>query len=398
LDYLVKKYRIASFGIAAINILLLPGIAFLYNKTLGEILRIEGFSILFTLGFLYVLFYNFKLKRFDYDNLEHPYRFFLIFFISFALSMVFPLIDEKGWVFLSIAIAISLFSNSFIGLYCLSGLTFFTILLSNSGNAVTFFVYFLSAFIGIILFSDIDQNFSVGHSIFISSLYLFILESFGFVMLENKDLTAESFIMPIVNIMINAIVLFGFLKSFNALVVNKYRNRFLILNDQEYFLIRNMKEKSKKDYLRSIHSAYLSERIAKAVGCNVDVCKNLAYYHRINKAFNLSNEGCKKLFIENQFPPEAIIALTDFLKRDSNLESKESCIVYLADRLISDIQAILDNNKSSKEKTDYVSVINKLFEDETVKKTLSESLLSLRDIKIAREIMLKEKLYYDFLR
>ena len=396
MDYLKKKYRVVQISVALMNLIVIPLASFLYGRTIGEILEISGFAVFFTLGFLYFYNYLFHKKDFSYGNFEHPYRFLTAYSVSLVFTLLFPLVDREAWVFLCIAISVSLLSNSLLGIYVMSGFIFFSILLSGNLSAETFFVYFFGGFTGIILFNDIDENFKVTPSIITSSLVMFILECYGFVLNENRILSAESFIMPVVNIAINAIVLFWFLKFFNDIIVNKYRLKYLEINDQEYHLIKEMKERSKTEYFRSIHSAYLAERIATAVGCDVDVCKNLAYYHRLNKAFNLNQKQCKNIFIDNNFPEKAIDTLTDYFNKESSLSSKEAGIVYLADSLIASIQYFVSKDKGGK--IDYIGLINDLFDDESVKKSLKNSDLSMRDMRVAKEIMIKEKLYYDFLR
>ncbi len=378
-----------------ITVLFLIFFGLIYDLTQGVIIRNGVFSILFSLGLLYFYHYSYHLNRLDYDNKEHPYRFLIVYAACLVLSLLFPIVDKTAWVFLFIGVSLSLFSNAIIAMYSVTGLLVFSCILCD-GNLVTFVVYIFASFIGILVFQDIDQNFKVKSSIFISEMFLFLLEISGFVLLENEKLSAEQFVMPIVNIAINALALFLILKYFNQRMANRYRDKYLELNDQEYRALIALKKISPKEYFRSIHTAYLTERMANAIGCNVNVAKNLAYYHRIKTVFKFDENKCEEFVLDNNFPPEAAQCLLDFFDKSKPLVSKESCIVYLSDKFILALMSAFSKDKNIK--IDYEELINTLLEKNFMHETLSESDLTQKDFRLIKEIILKETLYYDFLR
>lgn len=390
-----KSFIITKILIVFSTITFIPLFSFIYNKPFGEIIRNGVFAVVFAMGFLYFYQYSYLTEKLDYDNKEHPYRLLFAYLVSFLFSLLFPLIDKRAWFFLCMAVAIALFSNAILAFYLVSGLILTSVILAGS-DEVTVFVYFFTSFIGVLLFQDIDKSFKVSSSIFISELSLIVLEIAGFLLIQNEQLSAEEFVMPIVNVAINAIALFFSLKYFNVYIANRYRNKFLELNDQEYKALIELKEISVDEYFRSIHTAYLTERMAHAIGCDVDVAKNLAYYHRIKKVFNYSEEDCVNFVNENEFPPKAKDSLLTFLDKNSPLVSKESCIVYISDKFISLLMNIFKQDK--KALVDYEEVINALFEKNFLVTTLAESDLTQKDYRAIKNILLKETLYYDFLR
>ncbi|MCR5311609.1 MAG: hypothetical protein K6E32_09390 [Lachnospiraceae bacterium] len=391
-----KKYFITGIVTSLSTALTVPLFSFIYGATKTDIIKNSVFGLLFSVGlFCFVLFF-YGGNRLDYDNGEHSYRFLLVYSLILAFSVLFPLIDPKAWVFMGACIVLSLFSQSVLSLYAAAGLIMISVLLSETRDATAFLVYFLPCAIGIMLFQDIEDDFEVGKNIFISSLTLFVFETAGFVIFENKNLSAEQFIMPIVNVIVNVLLLFLCLKYFNEKVANKYRNKYLELNDQSYSVLLELKEKSVSEYFRSIHTAYLTERIANAVGCDVDAAKNCAYYHRIKKAFSYSLEDVKKFVKEHEFPPKAQETLLEYLSKSQKFDSREVCIVYITDKFISSLLTIF--SKDSKAKVDYKDLIDTILNKDYVKKNISESRLTLNDLKLIREIVLRETLYYDFLR
>ena len=348
----------------------------------------------FTISFIFG--YENRYETLDYDNSEHLFRFLLVYSISLVLCVIFPFIDKSGWLYVSVAIALALFSNSIIGITTVSGFITISSILSNNPDPKVFFVYILSAMLSIAVFKNIDENFDVTLSILISQIGLFILESCCFIFLENKDINAEMFILPTVNIVINSLVLFYTLKYFNDNVANKQRNRYAYINDQEYSVLVELKEKSKDEYMRSIHTAYLTERIAKACNADVDLAKNLAYYHRIKYAFGYSQNEMKDFVVSHKFPPEAAKTLLEFYDKNKPLIKKEACIVFLSDKLISTLGNIF--TEDNKKVINYNELIDSLLSKQYIIDALEESDLSKKDYKYISEIMKKETLYYDFLR
>ena len=396
MTYNKKQLVIVGITLFLSTVLLTAGAMFLYKKSYGDMLSIGVLCVLFALFLTFSFYYELLHKTFDYDNSEHVYRFLTVYEISLVLSLLYPFSERSGWMFVALSVSIALFSNSIVSVFASTGLIALTTLLSDSSDVKTFIVHFLSAMISIALFRSIDEYFKVSFSIFMSMLSLFVLETAGFIFLENKELSFEQFIMPIVNVAINTIVLFWILKYFNDTIANRYRNKYLELNDQEYSALAKLKEISKEEYLRSIHTAYLAERIALACGCNVDMAKNLAYYHRIKKCFEFDHDAMVNFVKENNFPPEAAETVVEFSDKTAPLVKKEACIVYLSDKLISSIMQIFaaDNQK----KVDYGELIDTLLDKHYIKNALSDSDLTQRDLGNVRAIMKRETLYYDFLR
>ena len=395
MDY-QKRYFVTGIITSLSTALIIPLFSYVYGAAKTDIIKNSVFGLLFSVGlFCFVLFF-YSNGKLDYDNSEHPYRFLLVYSLILGFSVLFPLIDQKAWVFMGACIVLSLFSQPILSLYCAAGLIMISVLLSETHDATVFLVYFLPCAIGIMLFQNIEDDFEVGKNIFIASLTLFAFETAGFVIFENKNLSAEQFIMPIVNVMVNVLLFFLCLKYFNEKVANKYRNKYLELNDQSYSVLLELKEKSVSEYFRSIHTAYLTERIANAVNCDVDAAKNCAYYHRIKKVFSYTLEEVKKFVKEHQFPPKAQEVLLEYLGKGQKLDSREACIVYISDMFISSLQTVFGKDK--KAKVDYKELIDTILNKDYVKKNISESRLQLNDLRLIREIILKETLYYDFLR
>ena len=88
--------------------------------------------------------------------------------------------------------------------------------------------------------------------------------------------------------------------------------------------------------------------------------------------------------------------LLEYLEKSKGFKSREACIVYISDMFISSLQKVF--SKDRKAKVDYSDLIDTILNKDYVKKNISESNLTLNDLRLIREIILKETLYYDFLR
>ena len=391
-----KKFLLTGLINSISTALLAPLVSLLMGHTRATIIRNSVLIMFFSLIMVITLMYFYKAEKLEYDNRDHPYRFMITYLISLALALGLPFIDKEGWPFMCIFVALSLFSNSVMGIYCGTGLLAISVMLVNSTDVTVFIVYFLASLVACMMFQNIEDNFKVGPPIAIASMCLIALETAGFVVPENKALSAEQFIIPIVNMVINILVLFISLKYFNEKVANKYRNKYAELNDQGYSVLLELKEKNPEEYYRSIHTAYLAERIAAAIGCDVDVTKNCAYYHRIRKVFDYSVEDCRKFVRDHEFPPKAAQTLIEFVNKDNKLDTKEAGIVYISDKFISSIMLVFKKDK--KAKINYADLLDTIIGKDYIKKSLVDSDLSIKDCRLIKEVILKENLYYDFLR
>ncbi len=392
----VKTNVIIAVILFCSTVLFTVGFSFVYRKSLGDIIQTSVFVTIFSLFLVFIYFFEYFNNLFDNNNKEHINRFAFTYVISLLFAVLFPLIDQAGWPFVAIGVTLATFSEPLLGIYSASGLIMISTMLSHSPSYTTFLVYFIASLFGIVVLKAIGDSQNNTLPIVISVIPLFILEVAAFIFLKNEVLSAEQFILPIVNMCINTILLFWILKFYSENVRDIYLYKYQELNDQEYSQLILLKEKSKQEYFRSIHTAYLTERIALSIGCNVYVAKNLAYYHRIKKVFGMSLGDVKKFVNDNEFPPEAASVLIDFFDKNKGLEKKEACIVFLCDKLISTLMAIFDKDK--KKRLDYAELIDSLLDNPSINSELVDSDLSRKDFRIIKEIMKQETLYYDFLR
>lgn len=324
----------------------------------------------------------------DYDNGKHYLRFWTCFLIGLAVAFVCAFLPTGGWPYLTIFVMLSLFSNTNIGILAGSVLLVISVLLSGA-NTQLFLLYFLSGLFAVVLFRDLERDFKIGLRLFLSLLCLLLCETAGIVLLANARPNFESFVIPAANIIISGILLLAILKLFSSLVIYKYREKYLELNDTENPLLAEYKKDSKEDYMHSIHTAYFCERIAGRLLLDIEALKCAGYYHRL----------CGKnseLTEEQKFPPHAQDILKEYYDKKAPIRRKETAVLVCADAVMNTIQHLV--GKSQGRELDYDYIIEGVFKHFEEKKTFAKCDLTMREFEIMRGIFKEEKLYYDFLR
>lgn len=332
-----------------------------------------------------------------YANQGKYGKFILFYVAALALSLVFPLLPVSGWPFLVVFVILSLFSNSISGLVAGSVCLMLPTILGSAGSSRDFMLYFFSGLVGILVFSRLNEDFKVGLPVFISLVCLTVCLSANIILFERERLSVSQFTFVAINLMVNFILLLITLKIFNGSVIHQYSDRYIDLNDPEFPLLVQLKEYDKAEYYRAIHTAYLGDRIAKRLGINDVVVKACGYYHRIGilKGEN-TWENVKEICEEYRIPEDTRKVLEEYLNKAGKVVAKETTVLLFTDCIVT---AILDEfKKNPNAELDYKQIIDNVFNKKMESGALSESDISIAQIREMRKIFKAEQLYYDFLR
>ncbi|WP_026526500.1 hypothetical protein [Butyrivibrio sp. VCD2006] len=335
---------------------------------------------------------------FAYDNGQKRNRFVVAYYAGLAISVALPMVTVEVWPYVFIFLLLGLFSTNEIGLFSGSMLVMFSVLLEKEGSYSEFFIYFIAGAVVLVLLRDLNETTKIGVPIFISLSLLFALIVAYDILFQNKNLVPTMFIVPLVNIIINLILMMILLNIFGLYVIRKSNDRYMDINDTEFPLLVQLKEKDKAAYFRAIHIAYLAERIALDLGLNARAVKTMSYYYKIGLIDGSKTwDEVKHFYIENNFPGEAIEYLKEYISNDrSKHQSKEAAIIYMCETLIDSITYLFE--KDSNTKINYDDLIDKIFMHKIDNKELYNYDISLYEIDRMKQLMKKEKLYYDFLR
>ena len=382
--------------IATIFITVITGsLTYILNRPVAEIIR--NSTIIFW-GSLTVIFlwYQSKLQEnLEYDNSQHPLRFLIVYLICFCVSMGMVFAPTSSWVFLSIMVVLSMFSNTIVGLTGGCVLLLITTSLATNATMYIFFLYFMIGLIGISFFRNLGLDFQIAGPLVMSGITSVIMQTAFIVIFENQPFGINVMFMPLLNLFINMVLLFIILIYFSKLSMYLLQDKYAEINDQAFPLMVAFKKNHTDKYYEAIHTAYLGERIARKLNMNDKAVKGCCYYYKIADEAKAMEDGTLIPISEfYDFPAE----LTDLIKecKCGKYTSKESCVVLTSNKVIKTILISQTNLKTKQ--ISYTDIIEAIFQKMLHSDILENCDISIKELQIMKKTFIEENLYYDFLR
>lgn len=381
-----------------ISILAVGVSAYLYEKSFRDIFML---LLIVTACFSMTIFSFFQSNIFQalhYDNGGHLSRFAITYLMGTAAACLLPILPDAGWVLPSCALALTLFSNTVTGLTAYAGLLSVCAYFS-AADTLTFLMYFLTGIVFAVLFERLDNDYKTGAPMS-AAMIIYVVEIAAKVVFQNHGtMTADSLVIPIMNVFVTFILLLVILRFYCAVVIDKEKGRYLSINDQEYELLAKYKEEDKQTYYNAIHTAYFAEKTARLLHMDVDVAKNGGYYHRIivlecKKQEKSIEEICRI----NKFPEKAVRLLQEYNYKSQPMRMRETVAVYLADCVVSSIMYLIGRGDEHNLDKGYGKIATAVIHRKIESGILNNSDISLSDLGGIEKIYTGEKLYYDFLR
>ena len=381
--------------LVVITVLLVTAGGFLKHAGGAELLR--NAILAGTGGFLTCFLFLSEKDRLSEKNASpaRTSRFAISYGICLAVSLCCAFLPPAGWPFLVVFVMMSLFCGFLPGICGGISLLTFSVLLAGADISI-FALYVLTGLLGACLFSRLDEKYRIALPLFVSLIFLFAAETACVVLFANETLKWELFLIPALNVIISLILLLILLKVYSGMEIFKYRIKYLEINDQEFELLVNIKEKDKNAYYRAVHAAYFSERIAQALSLDADAAKTAAYYANAGILYKEPEKDLEKEFVSYGFPPYARQLLRELTVKNTGIRHKEAAVVYMADAVISSILYLFEKKQDTK--TDYAAVIETVFQKKWESGSLKNSELTFAEWNRMKKIFKEEKLYYDFLR
>ncbi len=323
----------------------------------------------------------------DYDNCEHPGRFWLCFLIGLVVSFACVFLPAAAWPFLPVYIVLSLFGNFPLGVLGATVLLVIPVCMTQSGIEI-FLLYLISGFFGVTLFKKLENGFRMGIPFVLALGGLLVCEAAGTVLVVNAKPGPEYFVIPAINMIVSGIMILGILKFFSSKVVYKYRESYLDLNDPENSILGALKQTDRKSYMKSIHTAYFCERIAGKLGLDTDALKCAGYYHSMGEALT-------DIYEMHPFPPKAWEILEEYRAKGKPILHKETAVLIASENIVSAILMLFE--KADGSRVDYDKVIDSIFKRYQDAGSFRQCDISMKEFYMMQKIFKEEKLYYDFL-
>jgi membrane-associated HD superfamily phosphohydrolase len=337
-------------------------------------------------------------SSFFFDNFSHRYRFIVLYLAGIVLACVFSLIPNHFWPYMALFLMLGLFSNIETGLVSGIGFVAISVMLEENGNLSEFLMYVIAGAVILALFRNISENTAILAPVIIAMMVQAVLIMAFNVLFLNRTLSFKLLLIPILNLMLNLIIIMIFLNIYGVYVIRKSNDMYMEINDAEFPLLVQLKEKNKDEYYKAIHTAYLAERVAQGLSLNARAIKTVSYYHRIGVLEDKKSwQDISHFYLDNKFPEEAIEYLHEYVEPPKNQElSKEAFAVNICETVVTSISYLI--NKDKDVKIDYDNLIDKIMNKKIEDGSLKNYDITFREYDQIRKILKKEKLYYDFLR
>ena len=331
-------------------------------------------------------------------NASHMGRFVFLYVSCLLSCAALRMVPFTGWPFMAFYLALYLVSNETIGLFSGTVLLVLASFLSSADRTAVLLYLLLGAFVIILHQGSGDR--AVIRSVVLPAVLLQILLDLACVLLfVHTETTPAMFTAPLVNAGVTAVLILFILYVYHTVFAIGDTERYPDINDPEFSLMAAIRSKSEEEYFRAIHTAYLAERVAKALKANARAVKTCAYYNRIGCLDDTESiwSEVEHYYREFDFPKEACDLLREYISMGSRGPvSPEATIVWLCDTLVMSLQYVFHKNKDAK--VSYDDMIDRLFAHKTEAGELGASRMTMADYKTMRDLLKQEKLYYDFLR
>ncbi len=317
--------------------------------------------------------------------------------IGMVLSIVAFFTPEFIFPFQAIALIFMIYTDFAAGVGLLAFYSAVSMIAYNDGS-VYFFYCFVTGLILQLFYKDPRKSYTFKKPLLLFSLYSILLYV-AFMLKFSVKLTPESIIGPACGLFVNVLVVLIALPKIGHEVLFALEEKYAAVVDPEYELMLNLKKENNLEYKRALHGGYLADRLAEKIGADRRMARACAYYHRIGglvESDKSPSERTATLIAEHEFPDDMQRCINVYTGYVRDRYSKENGITMFSDELIKSILRL--NSERPGEKINYDALINLVCEKVSARPQIMESDLSMRDLRVIKQRLKEEKLYYDFLR
>ncbi len=330
-----------------------------------------------------------------YENNEHPLRNLAVFSILIILSALSAYVPEFVLPICACSFIYMILTS--INTAAVSLIVFLMVSMCVSGEGSFYVLYYMICSLALFFQLPDDKAYKRSNPAVVSFVLirsvLFVIVCF----ILNVEFTPELILTAAGGLVLDTVILILGLYRLKQDVIFKLDNEMTLISDPEHPLLKALREESRFEFFRAVHTAYLCSKCARIIGLNEHLLKALGYYHRIGYLRGDNQNLPQKtvsIAMDNGFSPKLIDCLRQYGLMTRDTIGREAAVTILCDRLV---HSIMEEFKKS-DKVDYIrhieAAIDSIFEDPALQVTL----LSLKEINELETTLKGEKLYYDFLR
>ncbi|MBQ9505336.1 MAG: hypothetical protein IJU93_10060 [Lachnospiraceae bacterium] len=330
-----------------------------------------------------------------YGNREHPVRNTVVFAALCLISLSMGFLPEFVVPLSSLCLIYMILTSVVTG-YA-HGLLFTAMAMCALGEGGWFFLYY---FLGTILLFFLYSRISEMERVFVPLCFFALYRILFFAVISlllNSELTPQLITAAAGGLMAELVICAIGLYRLRQDVINRRNLRLTELCDPEHNLLKSLREESREEFFRAVHTAYLCNLCAREVGADIPGSRALGYFHRIGVLrgdnMNIAQKSLS-IALENNFDPELVSLIREYWGISGRKLSKEASIVILCDDIV---YTIMDRFATSNN-VNYDNIISDTMEFYMQYKRFQNSELTLRELAAIEKCLKGEKLYYDFLR
>lgn len=314
-----------------------------------------------------------------------------------VIACLMPLLPANGWPFLSIALLLFLLSDALQTLLSVTVLLMIACLMKQTGMEVLI-CYLFCTVVVIALFDKLDKRYRIGIPVFLSLCAQLVVATANLMLFTDLPMNIETFVVPVISLFVNLILMIVILKSFSAMVVHRYRDRYMTINDTEFEILVRIKAEKPKSYFLAIHTSYLTDKLATRFELDKDSVKTASYYWKLCEDQNgrANQKLLEALQTDYHFPPKAMELLYELTDKKTRLASREAIAVYMANRVIEQISALF--LKDNKQEIPYKQLMEQIFHEKQEQGFFEQCQFTMKDLTNMKKVFVEEALYYELLR
>lgn len=255
----------------------------------------------------------------------------------------------------------------------------------------------LTGMVGAVLFSGLDRDFRYGGCLFAYLAADLVVFALFFMATQTETALGDAALYLGIQLFAALVGLLLVLKVFGSLCIYRDDGAFLRINDPEYGLLVRLKEADREAYFHAIHTAYLSEKVARKIGIDPVLTKAGGYYHKIGLVQGKDTiQNTLLVAAADKFPKSLIRLLKEYGIKNTKRLSKEAAVVQIADVVVSSISYMFRKDHSAV--LDYDKIIDVIIKKKIESGDFDYCLLTMEELSKIKKCFAEEKLYYDFLR
>lgn len=160
-------------------------------------------------------------EAFYYDNYFNRHRYFIAYLVTVVLSCIFSMLPNVLWPYMSVFVILAAFSNFEIGLVSGIGFVCMSTMLQTNASYAEIIIYVLAGAVALCLLRDPYGEKGLVFPIFISLMMQAVLIASFALLSEESRFSGRLFLLPLLNTMVNMVVLFVFLNFLSVYIIGK---------------------------------------------------------------------------------------------------------------------------------------------------------------------------------